>query len=389
VFVGSWTSHPEAADGGIRMFDLGADGSLHALDGSAPELSAGYLALAPGGRSLYAVDERRDSPHLGYAGGSVVSFAVEPAGGRLRRLGTTPTGAALPCYVAVSPAGDLVVVANHGSYDFAVTTSDRGGTIGAERAFDTGAVSLFPVGEDGTLGNAADVLVLEGRGSGARAPLLTDPSGEFTGEFQASSHPHAAVFHPREPLLVVPDKGTDTVNVLRVGRDGERLRLVGPWRSTPGSGPRHARCHPTLPLVYVANELEPSLTVLAWDASTDRLTAIQTVATVLEPRTAVTWPSEVVVHPSARWVYVANRGDDSISTFPVRPDGTLDAARRTDSLGLTPRMFGVDPTGTWLLVLNQGSGTIVTFAVGPDGVPTPTGHVASVDRPVAIAMARY
>jgi 6-phosphogluconolactonase len=218
--------------------------------------------------------------------------------------------------------------------------------------------------------------------------VLTDPSGRFTGEFQASSHPHAAVFHPSEPVLVVPDKGTDTVTVLHLDRDTRRLSVAHRWAAAPGSGPRHAAFHPTLPVIYVANELTPSVTVLAWDA-TWALAPVQTIPTIAGPPQGVIWPSEVAVHPSGRFLHVSNRGPDTIATFPIRPDGTLGEPREVGSGGRTPRTFGVDPSGAGMVVLNQDSGSIVAFAIGSDGSPSPIGVVASVERPVSVVVGRY
>jgi 6-phosphogluconolactonase len=298
----------------------------------------------------------------------------------------SPTWGALPCHLSTSPAGDLVAVANHGSYEYIVTTATGDG-FRAQRAFDSGAVALFAVDEDGSLGGATDVVVLDGRDEGTRAPVLTDPSGQFTGEFQASSHPHAAVFHPTAPIVVVPDKGTDAVVVMQVDADARRLHPVHRWQSQRGSGPRHATFHPTLPVVYVAHELVPSLTVLTLDTATGRIDPIQSAPTI--PDAVVgTWPSEVVMHPTGRFLHVSNRGHDSIATFLVRPNGTLGTASVVGCGGRTPRAFGLDPSGSWLLVLNQDSGTVVSFAIDADGSPARTGAVERVERPVSIAVGR-
>jgi 6-phosphogluconolactonase (cycloisomerase 2 family) len=390
AFVGSWTSDPDSADGGVRVFDVAADGSLALLSRAAPELSAGSLALSPDGSSLYCVDERRDSPRSGSAGGGVASFAVDPVGGQLRGMHLTPSGGALPCHVGVSPSGDLVAVANHGSYEFSVRSIRRPASVAVHRTFDAGVVALLPVESDGSLGAVIDIAVLDDRPPGTRAPVLTDPSGRFTGEFQASSHPHAAVFHPSEPVLVVPDKGTDTIWVFGLEPAGRRLSVLQRLGVERGVGPRHVRFHPSIPVAYVVHELVPSMTVLAWDTGSRHLRPVQTLSTVMTGADGVIWPSEVIVHPSGAHVYVSNRGHDSIAVYRVERDGRLTATGMVSCGGRTPRAFEIDPGGTRSYVLNQDSGAIVTLALDPvSGTPTAIGPMTHVERPVSIVLGRY
>jgi 6-phosphogluconolactonase len=118
------------------------------------------------------------------------------------------------------------------------------------------------------------------------------------------------------------------------------------------------------------------------------LTPVQTVSTLPKGFKGKNWPAEVQVHPSGRFVYGSNRGDDSIAGFAVDPKtGKLTPAGHQSARIKTPRNFGIDPTGAWLLVANQASDSVVVFRVDPaTGRLEPTGQAAQVPVPVCVKM---
>ena len=72
--------------------------------------------------------------------------------------------------------------------------------------------------------------------------------------------------------------------------------------------------------------------------------------------------AEIAVAPSGRFVYVSNRGHDSIVTFAVDAvDGTLTPIGWESTQGKKPRFFTLDPAGEKLYVCNEDSDTIVAF----------------------------
>lgn len=92
--------------------------------------------------------------------------------------------------------------------------------------------------------------------------------------------------------------------------------------------------------------------------------------------------AEVAVHPTGKWVYASNRGDDDIAVYNVASDGKLTSIAHTKTGGQTPRHFSIDPTGRWLLVANQTSGDVRVFAIdGAAGTLTPTGSMVAATMP--------
>jgi len=96
--------------------------------------------------------------------------------------------------------------------------------------------------------------------------------------------------------------------------------------------------------------------------------------------------AEVAVHPNGRFLYVSNRGNDSIAVLGIDvKKGTLTPIGGVPTGGKEPRHFTFDPSGNFLFVENQLSDAIVAFHVDANsGQLTPTGDSLSVPSPVCL-----
>lgn len=65
--------------------------------------------------------------------------------------------------------------------------------------------------------------------------------------------------------------------------------------------------------------------------------------------------------PDNRFLYVGNRGDDSIGVYRVDNRGDLEGGQWISSEGKNPRGFQISPSGRWLLAANQDSDNLVVF----------------------------
>ena len=116
------------------------------------------------------------------------------------------------------------------------------------------------------------------------------------------------------------------------------------------------------------------------------LTELQTISTLPKEFSGESTAAEIQIHPSGKFVYASNRGDDSIAVFTVdHARGTLRFVERVATGGKTPRNFALDPSGSWLLAANQNSGDIVVFRIDQkSGRLTPTGQVVQLSAPVCV-----
>ncbi len=161
-------------------------------------------------------------------------------------------------------------------------------------------------------------------------------------------------------------------------------------RRSPGAGPRHLAFHPTRPWAYVCDELDSTVTAYAWNSERGELTAFQVIPTLPVAYMGNNSPAEIEVARSGNFVYVSNRGHDSIVTLRVDPEtGMLAPVGWEPTQGRTPRFFTLDPTGGLLYAANLESHTIVAFRVDQQtGKLTPTGQVVQTGSPSCIIFAR-
>lgn len=71
--------------------------------------------------------------------------------------------------------------------------------------------------------------------------------------------------------------------------------------------------------------------------------------------------ADIHITPDGRYLYASNRGHDSIVCYAVDSAGKLTSKGFTYTRGAHPRNFSIHPSGRWLLVANQDGGNVVVF----------------------------
>jgi 6-phosphogluconolactonase len=138
--------------------------------------------------------------------------------------------------------------------------------------------------------------------------------------------------------------------------------------------------------VFVANELDSTVTTLGFDRERGTLSPLGTHSTLPAGWTGANYPADIHVAPSGRTLYVSNRGHNSLAVFSVADStGALALEQVVSTDGDWPRNFSLDPTGRWLLVANQRSGSVVVFARDQEsGRLTPTTQRLAIPSPVCL-----
>ncbi len=144
-----------------------------------------------------------------------------------------------------------------------------------------------------------------------------------------------------------------------------------------GSGPRRLQLHPSGKFLYVNHETDSKVSV--FEVSGANLKQIQTLSTLPADYKGNNSTAEIQIDQTGRWLYVTNRGHDSMAHYAVDPGkGTLTLVGHIPSGGRTPRNITIDPTNQYLIAANQNGENIVVFRIDPhNGNLTPTG----ADRP--------
>ena len=75
-------------------------------------------------------------------------------------------------------------------------------------------------------------------------------------------------------------------------------------------------------------------------------------------------PSDIRIHPNAKFVYSANRGDDSVAVFNIdEGTGRLTRVEIVKTGGQGPREMNIEPSAKFLFVCNLQSNDVTTFAL--------------------------
>ena len=311
-----------------------SSGALTAMGTTTATGTPSFLAFDAARRHVYAVDE---------ANSVVEAFAVDATTGALTHVGTDrASGGSGPAHVAVDPSGGWVLAANYGSGD----------------------VGVLPIGAgDGSLGAGTSL--------------------------HAGVNSHEVVFASAGGATVawVPCLGSQYIAQYSWNAgSGTLTALTGAATvMTPaGAGPRHLALAPSGAFAYLVEETDSMIAQYSVGAN-GGLTLVQRMSSRATGATGTNTGAEVALHPSGKWLYVSNRGDNDLGVFAVgAADGKLSPLLHVKTGGTTPRHFSLDAAGgsKWLLVADQGSGDVRVFAVdGATGLLAATGTMVTATMP--------
>ncbi len=350
LYVGTYTEDGSRSKGIYAYrYDAGT-GQTTPLGLAAETTNPSWVALHPKGRFLYAVNELPN--YKGPNSGGVSAFSIDHATGKLTFLNEVPTRGADPCYVTVDKTGKYVLVAN----------------------YTGGSIAAFPVLSDGKLGEASAFVQHTGHGPNA--------------ERQEGPHAHSIDLSPDDRFAMVDDLGLDELLVYKFDSSKGTLTPNNPpfAKVDAGAGPRHFVLRPDGKFAYVISEMGHTVTVFSNDAASGRLQSVQAITTLPKGFTGRNDDAEIRVHPSGKFLYASNRGDDSIAIYAIDSSkGTLTQVGITPTGGKEPRGMEIDPTGEMLFAANQKSDNIVVFRIDQQtGQLTPTGQKFDVGSPVCV-----
>lgn len=348
AYIGCFTSEQRKAHAkGISVYRIDTNGSWSLVQMLETRPNPQFIAFDRQHNFLYSVHGD---------GTEVSSYAIDRPSGRIRFLNRQPTGGNNSTHLTPDPTNRYMIIGNG---------------IG---------VAVFPINPDGSLAPYTDMVRAGGE------------VGPHRNQIGPGAHPHYVGFDPGGRFLLAPDRGTDRTHIYRLDLASGKLVPNDPAfaRSRPGAGPRHLAFHPAKPWAYVCDELDSTVTVYAWDSERGALKPLQVITTLPEDYVGGNTTAEIQCAPSGRYLYVSNRGHNSIVIFGIdQASGKLGTIGWEPTRGRTPRFFGLDPTGRLLYAANLDSDNIVAFAVDTEsGKLRPTGQMVETGSPSCIIFAR-
>jgi len=342
VYVGTFS---QRGSQGIYAFQFDrAKATLKQLQ-SVPGLeSPSFITVDKTGRFLYSVNRGRAD--VNDKGGSVSAYAIDKKTGHLSGLNTRSSYGDAPCFISLDGTNKHAFICNY---------------LGAN-------LLVLPIFTDGLLGVPSDSKKYSG--SSVHPDRQTEP------------HIHSAYPSLDNRFLYVCDLGTDKVYIYRFDAATGRLSDATPAFASvaPGSGPRHMAFHPGGKFAYLVEELTSTVCVFGVNTESGALTVLQdTVRALPSSFTGTNTSADIHFHPNGKFLYMSNRGHNSISIFSVGTDGLIKLVDVQSIAGKTPRNFMIEPKGEFMFVANQDSDTIILFRIDPR-----TGKLKSAGKPIAV-----
>jgi len=356
VYVGSYTDAPSASKGIYAWRFDPSLGSVTSLGLVAETVNPAYVSATPDGRFLYAVNWQTAEAAKG---DTVSAYAINKNNGALTLLNKSSAGGGLPNQVIVDPRGKFAMVTNYGFH-------------GNDAENNNSSLAALPIQSDGRLG----------------APFYVDhhTGAALSPRQTTGAHTHGVIFTKDDRLAFVAELGLDRVYVYRVDAAKPAVTPADPpfVSVSAGAGPRRLALSPDEKFLYVNHETDSKVSVFAISGGT--LKEIQQISTLPADFTGRNSTAEIQIDKAGRFVYVSNRGANSMAVYAVDAGkGTLTLREFIPSLGQSPRNITIDPTGRYFFAANQFSNNVVIFSVDAQtGHLTPTGQQLKMDQPASV-----
>lgn len=324
AYIGSYTQDlmtgKETGSSGIYLCDFNDDdGSLKIQESYAMSKNPSFLSLSADGKLLLAVNEQ-----LGEC--ALDTYEIRDDG-TLSHLDRACFPGTACCYAELSPDCRYAMAVNYGEGELFVYRLDAGRFV--ERT---------------------DSVFNKGRGP------VTDR--------QEGPHAHSVRRIEGKDRVVCCDLGCDRISFYQLDPFGKLHRDDGLTISAPpGRGPRHSAFSCGGNNLYISCELSNSVLYYRWDQ--EKYTLAQEISTLPMDFTGVNTAADIHIGPSGSYLYVSNRGHDSIACFSIDKEGYLRQAGYASCGGNVPRHFSV--TEKHLLCSNQGSGSVTVLRLDKSG----------------------
>ncbi len=337
--VGTWTN--DGSKGIYRMLFDPLTATIENKGLMAEQNSPSYLYIGNDRQRVYSVNETEQ--------GSISLYQWNGDRTHLVEQGQKPSRGMHPCYIDVDEKNKRLAAANYSSGDIVV----------------------YNLADDASL--AGEPHYIKNEGSGPVKPNQEGPRA------------HCAKFSPDGKFLYVVDLGTDEVAAYPIDFHGNIDEKKIALAMDKGDGSRHLIFHPSKNMAFISSELSSTVTSARTNPETGLFEKIDRQSTLPRSFKEPNYVADLHISPDGKFLYVSNRGHNSIAIFAVGDKGKLNLLHTEPTQGNWPRNFQLTPDGNHLLVANQQSNDIAVFKVDKEsGMLIFTGNKAEIQTPVFI-----
>ena len=320
VYFGS----ADKTKGGIYHAKFDIEKGLLDNKGLAASHPSNFMAIHPNREIIYSASIIDDLAVL-------AAYKITPDG-HLKMLNKIENPEGNAAHLAVHPSGKFIITAHYGA----------------------GSTNVFSLNNKGLLQKHI-------------AGFKHQPENPDKTMNRSGPHPHWTGFSPDGRFAFVPDLGLDEIFIYKISAIEPFLEFHQRIAAPKGSGPRHMRFSVDGQYVFLLNEISLSVTTYRYNSEIGTLKLLNTTPTLSNEQKAKhedNRASEILVHPNGKFVYSANRGDNSITVFETDPKtGHLKVIQVEPIRGEWPRNINMDDSGKWLFAAGMRSNTVTIFSI--------------------------
>ena len=327
VWFGGYTSHDSKGIYTVNVENDGTDIKLTNIKNTVEVERPTYYQLV--GDLLFTIIQKGDQS-------GIATYRIK--NGEAEKLDTYFHKGAAPCYISVDPQKHLVFTAN----------------------YHLATINVFSYDKNGKL------------------TFITNDKHEGHGPRveQDQAHPH---FFDETPAgnLVSCDLGIDAVDFYKL--DDNRLKHLARYQMEKGFGTRHLTFSPDGKTMYIVGELSSQVNVARLNENTWEFEDIATYKTIPDDFTDHNGAAAIRISKDGKFIYISNRGHDSIAVFKVLDDGKLELAQRISVFGSFPRDFNWDKAEKYLVVANQNTNNATLYRRNSE-----TGSLTPIQKDISV-----
>ncbi|KRL63866.1 lactonase family protein [Lactobacillus psittaci] len=172
------------------------------------------------------------------------------------------------------------------------------------------------------------------------------------------AHPH---FFDQTPKgnLVSCDLGNDSVDFYSFKNNS--LKHQAQYKNEPGFGSRHLVFTKDGKHFFVAGELSSKINLVAFDEENWQFKNLATYSTIPAEFHEHNGVAAIRISDDNKFLYVSNRGHNSITVFKIGKDFQLKLLQRISTFGEFPRDFNWDMSQKWVIAANQNSNNATLY----------------------------
>lgn len=323
----------------------------------------------------------------------IVAFREDPNAGVLTQLAGSPITAGLGVEsLVLHPSKKFMYAANSGQnnislYTLSSTTgaitevtprTNSGGTAPTLMAMDSAGSFLY-VGNAGS----SDISVFSiDSSTGALTPVTQTSTGSVTAGIGVQ--PLSMQLSPSGNVLYVTGQATTGVVQAFAVNAGVLGQPVAGSPYSAGNGPYGLTIAAGGKFLYTANKVDNSISEFSINADG----SLAPLPSSPLQGTGTTGPTALLVDNSGKYMYVANNESGSLQAFSIGSDGALTLLSNSQfSTGAQPNFIASDPSGKYLFVGNQSSSAIQSFSLNASsGVLTSVASYSVAATPTSIVV---